>query len=59
MLLEDIPAMGEVVSRSVEHRIEVTLTEEIFIASSGSPWGTMKFATNTFAVSVGGKRGGT
>jgi len=59
MLLEDVPAMGKVVSRSVEHRIEVALTEEIFIASSGSLRGATKFATNTFAVSVGGKRGGT
>ena len=58
MLLKDIPAMGEVVGRSVEHRIEVALTEEVF-ACSGSPRGTMEFVTHTFAVAMRGKRGGT
>ena len=52
MLLKDTPAMGEVMGRSGEHRIEVALTEEDFNACSGPPRGAMEFATHTFMVSV-------
>jgi len=41
MLLKDILATGEVVGRSVEHRIEVALTEEVIMHAQvplGGPW---------------------
>jgi len=52
MLLKYTPAMGEVMGRSGEHRIEVALTEEAYFACSGPPVRAMEFVTHTFVVSV-------